>query len=142
VDEPLTILMAEDESNDVFLMRRAVRKMNAPVSLQVVKDGAEAIDYLAGNGKYANRTLYPLPSLILLDIKMPRKNGFEVLEWLKENDALAQIPVVMHTSSRVKADVEKAHELGAQAYLVKPVHLQELQRLFTATDEFLSVHAH
>jgi CheY-like chemotaxis protein len=136
-----TVLLVEDETNDVFMMRRTLRKMNAPVSLQVTKDGVEAIEYLSGANEFAHRDLYPLPSLILLDIKMPRKNGFDVLEWLKEDGTLLHIPVVMVTSSNMKSDVDKALELGARAYLLKPVPFEDLQQLVTATEEFLSVHA-
>jgi CheY-like chemotaxis protein len=135
------ILLAEDEANDVFMMQRAIRKMNLSISLQVAQDGYETIEYLSGQGKYADRELYPLPSLILLDIKMPRKNGFDVLQWLKDDGTLTHIPVVMITSSAVKSDVDKAHELGASGYLVKPVDPKQLKALFTGTEEFLSLHA-
>ncbi len=137
----LTVLLAEDEANDVFLMQRAVRKMDAPVSLQIATDGEEAIHYLSGQNKYSDRNLYPLPNLILLDIKMPRKNGFDVLGWLKQDATLTHIPVVMVSSSKVKSDIDRSHELGASAYLVKPVNFDELKYLFTATEQFLSVHA-
>ncbi len=140
-DQMKTVLLAEDEDNDVFMMQRAVRKMGEPISLQVAKNGEEAIDYLSGQEKFSDRNLYPLPDLILLDINMPRKNGFDVLLWLKQNETLPHIPVVMVTSSTVKSDVDKAHELGAIAYLVKPVAFDELKRLFTMTEEFLSVRA-
>ena len=141
VTQKKTVLMAEDEENDVFMMQRAIRKMNEPVSLQVAKDGDQAIEYLSGYGQYADRNRYPLPALILLDVKMPRKNGFEVLGWLKADGTLTHIPVVMVTSSKVKSDVQKARELGASQYLVKPVPLDELQQLFTETEVFLTVPA-
>lgn len=134
------VLLAEDEANDVFMMERALKKMDAPASLQIVRDGQEAIEYLSGKHKYADRNSYPLPTLILLDIKMPRKSGFDVLDWLKNNDTLTHIPAVIITSSKVKSDVDKAHELGAKAYLVKPVPFDELRLLFTATETFLAVH--
>jgi CheY-like chemotaxis protein len=133
-----TVLLAEDEVNDVFMMQRAIRKMDSPVLLQVAKDGVEAIEYLTGEGAYANRELHPVPALILLDIKMPRKDGFAVLEWLKQDTLLPRIPVVMVTSSNLTADVEKALGLGASAYLVKPVSSAELQSLFTATMNFVA----
>jgi CheY-like chemotaxis protein len=129
MDEIATVLLAEDDANDVFMMQRAVRKINAPITLQVAKDGEEAIDYLSGQHKYSDRALYPLPRLILLDINMPRKNGFDVLRWLKEDGTLAHIPAVMITSSKVRSDRDTACELGARAYLVKPVRHDELQRL-------------
>ena len=136
-----TVLLAEDEENDVFLMQRAIRKMNEPVLLQVAQDGEQVIEYLLGKNKYADRHLYPLPALIVLDIKMPRKSGFDVLEWLKADGTLTHIPVVIVTSSAVQSDVQKACELGAKEYLVKPVALAELQRLFTATGDFHALHS-
>jgi CheY-like chemotaxis protein len=140
VNEKPTVLLAENEAADVFMMQRAVQKMNAPVSLQIARDGEEAIAYLSGRHKYADRFLYPVPKLILLDINMPRINGFEVLEWLKRDGTLTHIPVVMVTSSKVRTDMGKARELGAGAYLVKPVDFQELKHLLTATEEFLAAH--
>lgn len=134
-----TVLLAEDEGNDVFLMQRAIRKMNGPVKLQAVLDGEEAIEYLSGEHKYADRDRYPIPELILLDIKMPRKTGFDVLEWLKNDVTLPHIPVVMLTSSKVKTDMDRARELGAHAYLIKPLPFNELQELLTRTEEFLGI---
>jgi CheY-like chemotaxis protein len=141
VNEKPTVLVVEDEAADVFMMQRAVRKINAPISLQVVVNGEEATDYLQGEGRFGDRNVYPLPRLILLDIKMPRKNGFEVLEWLKGEASLRDIPVVMVTSSTVTSDVDHAYGLGARAYLVKPVEMDVLRELFTSTDDFLQ-HQH
>ena len=138
MDKKPTVLLAEDESADVFIMQRAIGKMDSPISLQVAKDGEQAIDYLAGHGEYADRERFPIPKLILLDIKMPRKNGFDVLEWLRYNHAFADVPVVMITSSSLKTDIDHANALGASAYLVKPVPTAELQKLFTATEEYLA----
>ncbi len=135
-----TVLLAEDDEDDVFMMRRAIGKMKEPISLQIAEDGQQAIKYLSGAKRFADRVLYPLPSLILLDINMPRKNGFDVLQWLKDDGTLTHIPVVMVTSSKVKSDMDKAHKLGAMAYLVKPVEFDELKRLFIRTEEFLAEH--
>jgi CheY-like chemotaxis protein len=137
VNEKPTVLVVEDEAADVFMMQRAVRKINAPIKLQVVNNGEEATDYLLGQGRFGDREVYPLPRLILLDIKMPRKNGFEVLEWVKGEASLRDIPVVMVTSSTVTSDVDQAYGLGASAYLVKPVEIDVLRELFTSTDDFL-----
>ena len=131
------MLLAEDEPADIFMMQRAVRKLGSPVELQVVSNGEEVADYFLGERRFADRDLYPLPTLVLLDIKMPRKNGFEALEWLKANPSYRDIPVVMVTSSTVTSDVERAFSLGASAYLVKPVSIEILQKLFTATEKFL-----
>jgi CheY-like chemotaxis protein len=139
--ETMTVLLAEDEENDVFMMRRAFTRMKLPVSLQVAHDGEETIAYLSGQREFADRTLHPLPSLILLDIKMPRKTGFDVLAWLKQNRTLRDIPVVMLTSSRIQKDVEQARDLGARAYLIKPLQVAELQQLLTSPGEFLAANA-
>ena len=136
-----TILLVEDEVNDVFMMQRAFRKLGLPVCLQVAKNGEEAIDYLSGQNRFGDRSRFPLPSLVLLDIKMPRKDGFDVLEWMRDEGLVCEIPVVMVTSSKVQSDVERAHDLGARAYTVKPIETDELRQLLTETAEFLSVHA-
>ncbi len=123
-------------------MRRILKKMSEPVALQRAKDGVEAIEYLEGRHKFSDRGLYPLPSLILLDIKMPRKDGFDVLEWFRGRPALRHIPIVMVTSSHIDTDMKKCLELGAKAYLVKPIPTDDLKRLFTSTEEFLSARSH
>lgn len=141
MDQTLTVLLAEDEDNDVLMMRRACTRMNVAVSLHVAYDGEETIEYLSGQREFANRALHPLPSLILLDIKMPRKTGFDVLEWLKQDGTLTHIPVLMLTSSKVQRDVDRARELGARAYLIKPLPFDDLQQLLTNPEKFLAAHA-
>ena len=94
------ILLVEDDPNDILLIQRAFRKANLTTALRVVKDGDEAIAYLSGKGPYRDRRRYPLPVLILLDLKLPRRSGFEVLQWLKARLGLRRIPVVVLTSSR------------------------------------------
>lgn len=141
MEQKQTVLLAEDEEDDVFMMRRAVQKMNDPVLLQIAQDGEQAIGYLSGKNQYADRALFPLPTMILLDIKMPRKNGFEVLAWCNGSNALAHIPILMLSSSKGKSDVDKSRELGAWGYLVKPIAVAELERLLTAKEEFFSVQA-
>ncbi|MDB6024707.1 MAG: response regulator with CheY-like receiver domain and winged-helix DNA-binding domain [Verrucomicrobiales bacterium] len=138
MDPKEIILWTEDDENDVFIIERAVQKMQAPVSLHVVPDGVVAIQYLMGEGKFADRALHPLPTLILVDIKMPRKSGFEFLEWLKSDGRFTHVPVVMISASPMKSDIAYAHELGVAAYLVKPIGEKNLERLFKATEEFLA----
>jgi len=121
-----TILLVEDDSNDVLLIQRAFRKANLANPLQVVRDGEDAIAYLAGQAPYTNREHYPLPVLLLLDLKLPRKSGFEVLAWLRQQPGLKRLPVVVLTSSSRTADINQAYELGANSYLVKPVAFDAL----------------
>jgi len=114
-------MLAEDLEDDILLIRTAFRKGNILNPLQVVRDGEEAIAYLQGEGKYANRLEYPLPDLLLLDLKMPRLDGFQVLRWIREQPGLRNLPVVVLTSSEQMRDVNEAYKLGANSFLVKPL---------------------
>ena len=121
------ILLAEDDPNDVFFFGRALGKLGfPPAGLQVVNDGEAAVAYLSGESQYADRKLYPVPSLIFLDLKMPRKTGMEVLAWLREQPARTSLPVVVLTSSKHSLDIEEAYRLRANSYLIKPVRVEEL----------------
>lgn len=115
-----TILYAEDEKNDVYFLERALKLAGSPWVLHAVADGAQAIDYLAGEGPFADRTLHPLPDLVLLDINMPKKSGLEVLEWIRQQPAFKSLPVLTLTSSSRPEDQEQARLLGANDYLLKP----------------------
>jgi CheY-like chemotaxis protein len=123
------ILVADDDADDVLLLRRAFRKANLPNPVHVVNDGESAIAYLSGEGRYGDRDDHPMPVLLLLDLKMPRKTGFEVLEWIRAQPRLRRLRVVVLSSSRQAGDVDHAHELGANSYLVKPVVFAELVTL-------------
>ena len=114
------ILLAEDDDNDMFFMRRALDKSQVGFSLHVVTDGQMAIDYLGGEEKYSDRGKYPPPSVILLDLKMPFRDGFDVLAWIATQSSLQGIPVAVLTSSAEERDRRRANELGASAYFVKP----------------------
>src|SRR5689334_9965802 len=103
------ILVAEDNDDDILLIRRAFKKANLVNPLHIVRDGEEAISYLTGEGRYGNRDEYPLPDLMLLDIKMPRKNGFEVLQWIRNEPRLACLRIVMLTNSEDISDVNHAY---------------------------------
>ena len=124
-----TILLAEDDANDVMLIQRAFQKAGLRNVLKIVRDGDAAIKYLRGEGPYADRDQYPLPFLLLLDLKMPGTDGFEVLEWLRDEAQLKRLLVVVLTSSNLQADVDRAYELGANSYLVKPVSFDEMVHL-------------
>ncbi len=123
-----TVLLVEDDPADVRLIQRAFGKLDHPVSLIRLTDGDDVVDYLAGNEPYENRALYPIPDLMLLDIKLPRRSGFEVLQWLrKQASGLKRLPVIMLTSSRHSADINRAYDLGANSYLAKPETAAQLQ---------------
>lgn len=128
------VLLVEDDPNDVLLVKRAFRKAGTNAPLHVVNDGQAAVDYLAGHGIYADRFAYPLPALLLLDLKLPRKSGHEVLEWLRNHGALNRMPVVVLTSSKESTDVNRAYDLGANSYLVKPVAFADLLKMAQTLD--------
>jgi CheY-like chemotaxis protein len=125
-----TVLLVEDDLNDIFLVKRAFKMAHLETPLQVVTDGEEATHYLSGDGKYADRQAHPLPRLIVMDLKMPRMNGFDVLEWIKNDGALRRIPVIIVSSSDRPQDIDRAYELGANAYMVKPVNFHAVEHLF------------
>ena len=115
------ILLVEDNSNDAELAMRALRKNNIANYIIHLKDGAIALDFIFGKGQYEGRNINDIPKVILLDLKMPKVSGLEVLEKLKSNELTKKIPVVVLTSSKEHPDVEKSYQLGANSYIVKPV---------------------
>jgi CheY-like chemotaxis protein len=120
------ILLADDDSNDIFFLRRAFQKAGFANAVMEVPDGEKAIQYLGGENCYSDRTRYPLPALLLLDLKMPKINGFEVLEWIKTRDDLPGLKVVVLSSSGLPADMQRARALGAHDYRVKPADLDDM----------------
>lgn len=132
----ITVLLVEDDLNDIFLVKRAFKMARIQNPLQVATDGLEAIHYLRGEGKFADREAYPLPKLIVMDIKMPRKTGFEVLEWVKHDPLLRRIPIVIVSSSDSLADINRAYELGANAYMVKPMDYRAVEHLFESITHY------
>ena len=131
-----TILHVEDDPNDVLLIARAFRKAECSAQVQVASDGEQAVNYLSGANSFSQRDRCPLPSLVLLDLKLPRKSGIEVLEWIRAQPGLKRLPVVMLTSSRQPIDINRAYELGANAYLVKPVNFDALVNMLKTLDSF------
>jgi CheY-like chemotaxis protein len=117
------ILLVEDDHNDVLLIKRAFQKVKIANPIIVVNDGEQAVSYLAGREPFVDR---PLPILVLLDLKLPRKSGHEVLEWLRQQPNLKRLPVVVLTASSESSDVNRAYDLGANSYLVKPVTFDAL----------------
>jgi CheY-like chemotaxis protein len=116
----LPILLAEDSDDDIFLMERAFKKARLTNPLKVVSDGEQAMAYLKGDGEYADRDKYPFPALVLLDIKMPRMNGLEVLSAIRQDPQLKRLVVIFLTASNLEKDVNLAFDLQANSYLVKP----------------------
>jgi CheY-like chemotaxis protein len=130
------ILLVEDSDDDQILMRRAFTQANLANPIHGVSDGDEAVAYLSGEGKYADRETYPLPILILLDLKLPKRSGDEVLQWLRAQPGLKRVPVAILTSSNEAVDINRAYDLGANAYLVKPVGFESLVELVKSLNLF------
>jgi len=126
------ILLAEDNEDHVALIQRAFRRGGLCNPLFVVRDGEQAIAYLTGTGKFANREEFPLPTLMLLDLKMPNVDGFEVLHWIRQQPALRGLRVVVLTTSEEQQDINRAYQLGANSFLVKPINLEDFFRLTEA----------
>jgi CheY-like chemotaxis protein len=139
MNERQTILLADDSVNDIFLMRRAFQKAEFHSALQEVHNGAEAIDYLKGEGIYADRNQYPLPSVVLLDLNMPMKNGFEVLRWVRAQPALKRLSIIVLTASMRLEDVERAYDLGASSYLVKPSNIEALAGMIRCLRDWIQI---
>ena len=115
-----TVLYVEDEESDLLFMQVAFRNAGISHALQAVDNGRDAMDYLSGNGKFANRQEHPLPAMVLLDLNLPVVSGFEVLEWLRRSSSFPDLPVVVFSSSSREEDKAKASELGATDYVEKP----------------------
>lgn len=125
-NQAFTLLHVEDDPNDVLLVERAVRKSNSAALIRSVGDGDKALAYLSGEEAFSKRDQFPVPNLVLLDLKMPRKTGLEVLSWIRAQPQLRRLPVVVFTSSKHDQDINRAYELGANSYLVKPVGFDAL----------------
>lgn len=126
-----TVLYVEDEEADVFFVKRAFAHLNVSNPLRVVRSGRDALDYLAGNGHYSDRQRYPLPSLVLLDLKLPGMQGMDVLEWIRQQPQFQSLAVVVFSASHLETDRNQALKLGANDYVVKPTDM-------TKVPEFLS----
>jgi CheY-like chemotaxis protein len=127
------ILLVEDNEDDVFLMKRALQGANVGNPLYVVEDGQEALDYLGGAGKFADRDSYPLPVVVFLDLKLPYISGHDVLAWTRRQKELESLVVIVLTSSNEASDLSRCYALGANSYLVKPPtpdQLEDLARAF------------
>jgi len=123
------VLVAEDEETDAMLLRFAFEKAGVPNPLLVVRDGQEAVDYLAGAGEFADRARHPLPCLVILDLKMPRMSGFDVLAWLAERPQFGSLPRIVLSSSSYESDIQRARQLGAWDFRTKPHALRDFVQL-------------
>lgn len=133
------ILQVEDDPNDVLFLRHALEAAGVANPVQVAKDGREAIDYLNGAGNFADREKFPLPCLVLLDLKLPYVTGLGVLEWIRRQRGMPLV-VIMLTSSAERADIATAYRLGANAFLTKPCELSRLKAMAKAIKDFWLSH--
>ena len=134
-----TILQVEDDPNDVFFLKHAMKKAGVANPIQVAKDGQEAIDYLQGAGKFADRGKFPFPCLVLLDLKLPYVMGLDVLKWIREQPGMALV-VLLLTASGEEADIAAAYHLGANGFLVKPSEAAKLEEIVKAINSFWLTH--
>jgi len=130
---PIEILLVEDNPGDVRLTREALKDAKVRNTLHVAMDGVEALAFLRKQGKYA---AVPRPDLILLDLNLPKKNGREVLEEIKQDDALSHIPIVILTTSQAELDIVESYRLHANAYVTKPVDLEQFLKVVGSIEEF------
>jgi CheY-like chemotaxis protein len=126
------LLLVEDNEDDVFLMRRALKGAKVANPLFVAEDGQQAVDYLGGAGKYSDRARYPLPAVVFLDLKLPMISGHDVLAWIRRQSDLDNMVVIVLTSSNEASDLNRCYSLGANSYLVKPPTPEQLEELAKA----------
>ena len=135
-----TLLLVEDEPHSVFFFEHAMKKLGMTNPLQIATDGEQALNYLEGAGKFADRQKFPLPGLVVLDLKLPRASGFEVLRRIRQGRETRALVVLMLTSSASEADIAQAYDLGANGYLVKPLALPQLVEIVGAIKNFSLTH--
>jgi CheY-like chemotaxis protein len=136
MENPAQILLVDDNHMDVVLTLDAFKEAKLKNTVNVARDGREALDYLFGQHKYADRLTYPMPNLILLDLKMPGIDGFEVLRQIKTTDILKRIPVIILTSSREEGDRALSYDIGANSYLLKPVSFDGFTEVVKRIDDY------
>jgi CheY-like chemotaxis protein len=139
MQKAFTILLVEDDIQDALLVQQALKEGAIRNPVQVVRNGQEAIDYLEGKGPYADRRGYPIPRIAVCDINMPKVNGFELLRWLRSESDVRRLPVVMMSSSNRVEDINRAYDLGVNAYLVKPRNFDEMVDVLNKLVQFWSV---
>jgi len=136
VNSSQAILLVDDSEDDIFFMQQALESAAIANPVFVAEDGQKAIDYLSGAGQYGNRSTFPLPGLIFLDLKLPGIRGLDVLAWLRQQPPLRNLIVVILTSSQEPSDLHEAYQLGANSYLVKPSSTQRLRALVKAVKDY------
>jgi CheY-like chemotaxis protein len=132
MSDQAVVLLVEDIDDDAELVRRAFAKGNVVNPLQIVRTGEEALEYLTGTGRYSNRAEYPLPELLLLDLKLPGIDGFQVLRWIRQQPELKALRVVVLTSSEALSDATEAYKAGANSFLVKPIDFNDFVNVTNA----------
>jgi CheY-like chemotaxis protein len=130
------LLVAEDDETDALLLERALRRGKAPFRLVRVSDGNEAIDYVSGRGAFADRAHHPAPHVVLLDLKMPRKDGFDVLRWRQKAHGTMKLPIIVFSSSELSEDIDRAFSLGANSYVVKSAAPGRLEHMLQTLHEW------
>jgi CheY-like chemotaxis protein len=137
-----TVLYAEDDENDMFFMERAFEKLKLQHPLRLVTDGKQAIAYLSGSAPFSDRSANPAPALVLLDLNMPLKGGLDVLQWVRSQPSLSEIPIIVLTSSNQESDVHRARLLGANGYIIKPGEPDELLQVVQELHKYWLVEGH
>jgi CheY-like chemotaxis protein len=132
MNSPQTILLVEDNEDDAFFMKQALKDAEIQNPLQWVEDGQAAVDYLAGTGKFTDRLQYPLPMVVFLDLKLPFKTGHQVLEWIRAQPQFQKLIVIVLTSSNEPVDLNRSYHLGANSFVVKPPTAEQLLQLAEA----------
>jgi CheY-like chemotaxis protein len=131
----LPILLVEDSEDNIFLVKHAMGKAGVTAPLEVATSGHQAIEYLGGTNVYSDWHRFPLPSIVLLDLKMPGMGGFEVLTWIRQQPGLKALRVAMLTSSDMPSEIKMAHDLGANIFITKPVELERLVQIMKTLSE-------
>ncbi|MDB6067923.1 MAG: response regulator receiver protein [Pedosphaera sp.] len=130
------VLHVDDDPSDSLLLRQACRKVEASFELLSLSEGEAAVAYLSGANGYSDREIHPLPVLVLLDLKMPRMSGFDVLTWIRKHESLKILPVIIFTASNQNEDIKRAYAAGANSYLVKPVGIHTLMEMVRKLDGY------
>jgi CheY-like chemotaxis protein len=135
-EQKITVVIAEDDEDDIMLLENALQAIACEHTIRIVRDGRELLDYLKGEGKYEDRKRYPFPNVLILDIKMPRLSGLDVLRWLSRHPECSVMPTIVFSASDMEQDIRQAYQLGASAYFVKPMAFQNLKEVLRSMFEF------